>query len=207
MLDPVLRNQLAERVPRCLESAVSGSTARLRGSLATGNADPYSDIDILWVVPNRAFPLLTDAVGRVLAQIRPVESLRSDPTVRSSGRRLFFARFEDVPLFWRLDLEVVPASGCAAHEDGSDDQDGSHWSRTESALMNAVAAVKAHLRGDDNRAQEVLLPGYARVALAPPGRSLKDQIQGLVEGICRIDPGIDDLSRRVEHLVAEAFEA
>ncbi len=127
MLDRVLRDQLAECVPPCLESAVSGSIARLRGSLATGNADPYSDIDILWVVPNRAFPLLTDAVGRVLAQIRPVESLRSDPTVRSSGRRLFFARFEDVPLFWRLDLEVVPTSGCAAHEDGSDDQDGSHW--------------------------------------------------------------------------------
>lgn len=207
MLDPVLRDQLAERLPRCLESAVSGSIAQLRGSIATGTADPYSDIDILWVVPNRAFPLLTDAVRRVLAQVRPVESLRSDPTARSSGRRLFFASFEDVPFFWRLDLEVVPASGCAAHEDGSDDQDGSHWSRTEGALMNAVAAVNAHLRGDDNRAQEVLLPGYARVALEPPCLSLKDQIQGLVEGICRIDPGIDDLSRRVEHLVAEAFEA
>jgi len=207
VLDPVLRNQLAERVPRCLESGVSGSTARLRGSIATGNADPYSDIDILWLVPNRAFPLLTDAVGRVLAQVRPVESLRSDPTARSSGRRLFFARFKDVPLFWRLDLEVVPVSGCVAHEDGSDDQDSNHWSRTESALMNAVAAVKAHLRGDDNRAQEVLLPGYARVASEPPGLSLKDQIQGLVAGIREIDPGIGELLRRVEDLVVEAFEA
>jgi len=43
VLDPALRDQLAERVPRCLESAVSGSIARLCGSLATGSADRYRD--------------------------------------------------------------------------------------------------------------------------------------------------------------------
>lgn len=203
--DPAIRAQLAERTLADLKRAVPGSTARLRGSLSEGTADHYSDIDVLWIVPDRAFPVPPDAIARILAQVRPVESLRVDPTTRSS-RRLIFARFEGVPLFWRLDLEVRSTSRLSTEEDDAGNQDGPYWSRAESGLMNAVAAVKAHLRDDDTRAREVLQPGYERVGLELCDAPLENQILGLVEGIRKIDPATDDLARRVENLVVGMFK-
>ena len=188
-LNSAARNRLATRILEYLERATSGSTAELRGSLVTGHADLYSDIDVLWTVPDRSLSLTTDDVAGILDQIHPLESLRLDPKVRGAGRHLYFARFQRVPLFWRLDLEVVTA-GSASVEDGgeSDSRGDSHWSRTESALMNAVAAVKAHLRGDDGRSRTVLLPGYKRVDLEMVDAPLQDQILGLVAGVRRTDP-------------------
>lgn len=206
-LDPAERSGLANRVSESLERAISGSTAELRGSLATGHVDQYSDIDVLWTVPDRSLSLTSDDVAGILDQIQPLESLRLDPAVRSCRRHLYFARFQDVPLFWRLDLEVVTAE--SASVEGGSQADGwgdSHWSPTESALMNAVAAVKAHLRGDDARARTILLPGYMRVDLEMVDSPLLDQILGLVAGVRGIDPGIGDLAGRVEDLAIEAFE-
>lgn len=205
-LNPAARSRLATRILECLERAIAGSTSELRGSLATGHDDPYSDIDVLWTVPDRPLSLTIDGIAGIVDQIHPLESLRLDPSVRGARRHLYFARFQDVPLFWRLDLEVVTAEPASAEEGSESDSRGdSHWSRTESALMNAVAAVKAHLRGDDVRARTVLLPGYKRVDLKMADSSLQDQILGLVEGVRRIDSGIDDLAGRVEVLVIEAF--
>lgn len=207
-LDSGERARLAASILAHLQGGIPGSTAVLRGSLAGREADQYSDIDVLWTVPNEAFAKAVAEVGAVLARVDPVESLRSDPAFhREAWRRLIFARFVDVPLFWRLDLDVVAQS--------PDEQDADHsapqpadadWSRTESALMNAVAAVKAHLRGDDGRARQVLLPGYWRVGLEPRDLPLQNQIMGLVEGITRMDPGVGDLARRVKMLVLEGFE-
>jgi hypothetical protein len=44
-------------------------------------------------------------------EVRPVDSVRSDPGFhRSDRRRLLFVRFTGVPPFWRLDLDVRTAS-------------------------------------------------------------------------------------------------
>jgi hypothetical protein len=151
-LNIIERGALAKLILTQLAAAVPGSTALLRGSLAEGRGDSYSDIDILWEVPDVSFSDAIERVSAVMAAIQAVESIRTDPDFqRSVGRRLFFIRFADVPLFWRVDLDVFAAS---VGRNFSYDTDnplarGSQWSRTESALANGVAAVKAHLRGKE----------------------------------------------------------
>ena len=49
------RARLAADLLAELAAAVPGSAAQLRGSLAEGRADIYSDIDLLWDVPDAAF--------------------------------------------------------------------------------------------------------------------------------------------------------
>lgn len=106
-LDVSERAGLIERILDCLPRSVSGSKAQLRGSTATGFCDEYSDIDITWQVPADAFENGLTRVGDILSGIAPVESIRWDPEYRGNpGRRVIFIRFADVPLFWRVDLDI-----------------------------------------------------------------------------------------------------
>jgi len=151
-----------------LTSASHLSRAGLRGSLSRGDADEYSDIDIAWEVPGREF---TGSVGRlaeILSLAGRVESLRWDPDFRGArGRRVAFVRFAMVPLFWRVDIDIR-AGGQG--EPGDVEQDRQEWSPAESALMNAVAAIKAVVRGDRAAAGPLLERGFARLdAPAPMG--------------------------------------
>ena len=58
------RAALAAEVCTALERCCPGSAAELTGSLASGAADIFSDIDIAWVVPDAWFPdCLARAVG------------------------------------------------------------------------------------------------------------------------------------------------
>jgi hypothetical protein len=56
-LRPGRRELVAARLVAELESAVAGATAGLRGSLASGSADGFSDIDVLWIVPDNILPV------------------------------------------------------------------------------------------------------------------------------------------------------
>src|SRR5215218_2533008 len=86
-----------------LAVAVPGSAALLRGSLAEGRADRYSDIDLLWDLPDADFNAAIAELPVTLNRVRPVASLRFDPDFQHSAkRRLAFVRFTGVPLFWRV---------------------------------------------------------------------------------------------------------
>ena len=105
------RTSLAQGILSSLQAAVPGSTAELKGSLADGSADIYSDIDIVWEIPDRYFQEATGQLLHTLVQVQPVESLRSSPEFQNSQkRRLYFVQFERVPLFWRADIEVFAES-------------------------------------------------------------------------------------------------
>ncbi|MFE3149018.1 hypothetical protein ACFXJ6_20575 [Streptomyces sp. NPDC059218] len=107
-LDPARRAAFAQELLRALAAYCPGSRAELRGSLARGTADAYSDIDIAWTVPGARFDACLDAVPEVLGAVAPLDSLRTDPDSRNSReRRLLFAAFRGLPLFWRVDLEVA----------------------------------------------------------------------------------------------------
>ncbi len=154
-LDPREREELAADVVDSLEHALLGSLPTLRGSLALGGADAYSDIDILWQVQEGSLMLALKALPRALEAVRPIESFRVDPSSTTSPtRRLVFARLAEVPLFWRLDIEIVEPTALEdrpqlpQHGDEVDDPD---WSPTESALMNAVAAAKVPTVGEGPR--------------------------------------------------------
>ncbi|MDL4813352.1 nucleotidyltransferase domain-containing protein [Actinomadura opuntiae] len=162
------RAVLAAGVRGALERCCPGSDARLRGSLAAGTADDFSDIDIAWVVPDARFPDCLAHLAEVLEEVQPVDDVRSDPDFHHSDRRrLLFVRFAGVPLFWRLDLDVRTASV-------ADDPDydagnpaararADEWSRPASALANAVGAVKAVARKRDAEARGLLDRGFARI--------------------------------------------
>lgn len=210
-LDVGPRAALARDLLAALEAAEPGSRALPRGSLAAGRGDPYSDIDLLWEVPDGAFARCVEppTLAATLARVGPVESLRFDPDFRRSAkRRLAFVRFAGLPLFWRLDLDIMARS--VGRDEGYDRdnpaaRDPADWSGTESALANAVAAVKAHLRRDDGEARRLLVRAYERIDLTVPDRLLPQLILHLVEEAQRMDPAVAGFAGRIARLVGEAF--
>ena len=170
-LDINIRASLAQQILTSLESATQGSMAQLRGSLAEGRADPYSDIDVFWEVPDELFQSSVDRLPEVLSEIHPVECLRSAPDFQNSDRRrLVFIQFGDIPLFWRVDLDIFAQSIQRDYKYDLDNRAarGDDWSLTHSALMNAIGAVKALLRNKEGEAKQLLVQGFHRVGLTVP---------------------------------------
>ncbi|NQW90225.1 hypothetical protein HQQ88_07945 [Curtobacterium sp. VKM Ac-2861] len=172
---------------RGLQAAQPGSVASLRGSLAEGTADAWSDIDLSWWVSDgddalRVLPHALKAAGQV-------ESLRLDPEL-DPDRRLVFVRFRNWSLFQRVDLDVVGLfhGGRAPWDRG--------WSRAESALMNAVAAVRASHRepGDIDGLVE---RGLERVGAPDPGGALTDRLSVLIDAAVAADSAQTGLAQRV----------
>lgn len=207
-IDAKHRTRLVGRILTHLEEAAPGSEVFLRGSLADGSADEYSDIDLIWEIPDPLFKSCVDNLEEILSDIHPVESLRSHPDYqKSEGRRLVFARFEGVPLFWRLDMDILAESVARDTEYGlhNPNAKGSEWSLTESSLMNTVAAVKAHLRGRDDDAMRLLERAYKRVGLELPSRGLRELMAELAHSVKVMDPKLTALVERIERLVQGAF--
>lgn len=118
-------------------------------------------------LPNSKRPIAD--LPDILGHGRPLASLRLDSDFqRSAKRRLAFIRFADMPLVWRVNLDILAASvgrnldydrdNAAARE--------TDWSLSESALMNAIAAVKAHRHGRGIKAVGLLDRAEDRVHVA-----------------------------------------
>ncbi|WP_328319139.1 nucleotidyltransferase domain-containing protein [Streptomyces sp. NBC_00388] len=213
-LDPARRAAFARQVQQALTEQCPGSVAVLRGSLARGTADPYSDIDLAWTVPEAEFVACVAAVGPCLEALAAVASLRSDPEAqRSSERRLLFVAFRDLPLFWRLDLEVMavsakPEVGGRVERTRSPAAGGDpDWSPAASALANAVAVVKAVLRGQPDVAAGLLERGLQRVGASgsASGRWRADVVRLADAAACH-EPAQRPLADQVERLAAELLE-
>jgi hypothetical protein len=199
---------MAQRLLTALQDSQPGSLAELRGSLAAGTADAYSDIDLLWEVPDDSFSSVVESIPEVLGSVQPIASLRFDPAFRhSSTHRLVFVQFENLPLFWRLDLEVFAQSAqrnpVAGHQDPPPFD--SDWSPTHSALMNAIAAVKALLRGREAEARGLLMRGYERGGWSAPEKNSPELIMDLCEQVARLDPAQAGLAQQVLALHRQVF--
>jgi predicted nucleotidyltransferase len=190
-----------------LVMAVPGSTAILRGSLAEGRADRYSDIDLLWDVPDAAFSTSIAELPVTLERVRPVASLRFDPDFQHSAkRRLAFIRFAGVPLFWRVDLDVFARSvgRDPDYDRANPSARGRSWSLTESSLANAIAAIKAQRRGHDIEAAALLARAEARLGVAPPQVDLQRRIGLLVDAAAANDPALAALAADIRRLLKES---
>lgn len=133
-----------------------------------------------------------------------MESLRSDPAFQNSDRRrLFFVQFGGVPLFWRADIDVMAESvgRDLAYDVHNQAARGDDWSPTHSALMNAIGAVKALLRGQEENAGRLLRRGFERAGLQVPMGSTQELILELVEGIRAMGATRDELAE--DHGVAQ----
>lgn len=200
--NPAPRNQreLAEQITRRLLAVVPTSTVSLRGSLASGADDEFSDVDLVWVVPDGTVSSRADEVRAVLADVAEVASVRADPDLqRSAIRRLLFIRFAELPLFWRLDLDI--RAECAAGDDeaGLDDQlaRGTEWSLAESAAMNAIAAVKASRRCQRAKADSLLTRGFERIGARDSGGPIAARVVALAAAAADQEPGLDSLAARI----------
>lgn len=207
-LDTKIREALAQRILTSLESAAQGSTAELRGSLAEGNADAYSDIDVLWKAPDELFQVSVNRIAEILSEAHSVESLRSAPDFQNSDkRRLFFVQFKGMPLFWRADIDVFAQSvqRDPEYDLHNEAARGNDWSLTHSALMNAIAAVKALLRYKEDTARQLLIRGFERVGLRVPEGGAQELVLKLAESIAAMDSTKAELAHRIVELHQRVF--
>ncbi|MEU2023752.1 hypothetical protein ABZ565_16605 [Streptomyces sp. NPDC016469] len=200
------RAVLAAEMCIALKRCCPGSRADLIGSMGSGTADAFSDIDISWVVPDAQFPDCLSRAVDVLGEVLPVGSVRVDPEFyRSDRRRLLFVRFTGLPLFWRLDLDVRTASVAddlhydvgnpAAHA-----REG-EWSRAASALANAIGAVKALARKQVDEACGLLDRGFARIDVDDRASGAwADDVARLANAAALRDPSLTDLATQVTTL-------
>jgi len=207
-LRPERRERLAADHRALLTATVPGSQAALRGSLSSGTADSYSDVDLTWVVPDDMFTAAV-ASAAAIRSVVPVSSLRLDPDLAlSDRRRLIFVRLAGMPLFWRVDLDIRAASVAA-----DDDYDVANpsarnqagWSRPASAIENAVAAIKAAARSQTCTADGLLARGCQRIGLDPsPIADLPAEIIRLADSCAALEPDLATLAGEV-HQVVSAF--
>ncbi|MFH8981171.1 nucleotidyltransferase domain-containing protein [Streptomyces varsoviensis] len=192
-------------------------TAVLRGSLATDTADRFSDFDLVWTVPDADFAACVAAAPSVVHAAHPLLlPARSDPDFHArADRRLLFFTFRDLPLFWRLDLEIRAESGSPP---GPLAPPGGGWPLPASALANAVAAVKAVRRDRPDAARGLVDRGFERLGSRrrATGRWPED-IRGLADAAEAMEaaeaavegggqPGIRAFAERVRGLVAGELE-
>jgi predicted nucleotidyltransferase len=210
-LRPERRDELAAGLRAELEALIPGSATALRGSLASRTADPYSDIDLCWVVEDEAFTAAVSAAAELAATSPAVQAVRLDPSLaRSDRRRLVFIRLAGVPLFWRVDLDIRARSvaGRGDYDDGNRDaRDAAGWSPAGSAIENAVAAVKSSARGQADVTSGLLSRGYERIGLVPPTRAgSAELIVELAQSCARLEPRLAGLAGEIRE-VAEILLA
>ena len=208
-LRPERRNELTAGLRAELEALIPGSATALRGSLASGTADPYSDIDLCWVVEDGVFTAAAAAAAALGVTSPSVQAARLDPGLaRSDRRRLVFIRLAGAPLFWRVDLDIRARS--VAERDDYDEanpaaRDATRWSAAGSAIENAAAAIKSSLRDQPGVTGGLLGRGYERIGSAPPAEGgLSELIAGLAESCARLEPQLVSLADEVRE-VAEAL--
>ena len=195
-----------------LTAAVPGSQTALRGSLSSGSADRYSDIDLTWAVPDDMFTAAVASAATAIRSVAPVSSLRLDPDLASSDRRrLVFVRLAGAPLFWHVDLDVRAASVAA-----DDDYDAANpsarnqagWSRPASAIENAVTATKAAARGQTRTAHGLLSRGCQRIGPDPaPMADLPARLINLADSCAALEPDLTTLAGEVRQVVSAFVRA
>ncbi|WP_328312998.1 hypothetical protein OG432_23895 [Streptomyces sp. NBC_00442] len=203
--DPAVRDALAAELLAALRDGSPGSCASLRGSLARGTADAYSDIDVAWTVAGAEFGASRARVPALLTGVRPLLSVRADPEFQGSPvRRLLFVCFAGLPLFWRLDLDVRAARAPDGDDSGARRgaaAGGAGWSLAASALANGVAAVKAVLREQPGTARGLLERGFARIAVpAAVTGEWRTDIHRLADAAALREPDQREQAERVRSL-------
>ncbi|MGY1744282.1 nucleotidyltransferase domain-containing protein [Blastococcus sp. SYSU D00695] len=192
-LAPARRAAVAAAVLRALAAAVPGSRAELRGSLATGRADRYSDVDVLWVVPDGPFAGAVAGLPGVLACVGPLAALRTDPDLaQHPRRRVLFARFAHLPLFWRVDLDVRAVSAGTGEGPAPEDPRwrGEDRDAPAGALANAVAALRAELRGRPAEADGLLRRAALRLGTVLADGATADRVVALAAAAAAAEPDL-----------------
>jgi predicted nucleotidyltransferase len=207
-LDPRERARLAERIRGRLAEAMPGSASEVQGSMARGTADRYSDIDVLWEIPDDQFERCLRGLQSALSGLHPLESLRLDPEFQESKkRRRVHVRFEGFSLFWQCDIDIMTQSirRDLSYDVGNPSARGPDRSAGETILMATVAAMRAYLRGKQTVAQDLLGKALARMGMSAPDVQGANPMLVLVEEVERRYSTLEPLAERVRDLVREVM--
>ncbi|HSQ40255.1 MAG TPA: hypothetical protein VLM78_08840 [Anaerolineales bacterium] len=111
-----------------------------------------------------------------------------------------------MPLFWRADIDVLAQSVQRdfQYDVHNEAARGNDWSLTYSALMNAIAAVKALRRGKEDTARQLLVRRFERVGLIIPEGDSWELIRKLAESVAAMDPTRAELAHRIVALQSTA---
>ena len=205
-LRPERRDKITGKLLAALQGWVPDSVAKIRGSLSSGTADDYSDIDISWVVPEQDFVEAVDSLGAALSQYAAVLSLRTDPELaRSARRRLVFARLYGMPLFWRVDIDIRARSIAAddLYDVGNPDaRSDAGRSDPASAIEDAIAAIKSAVHGQAGTADTLLRRGCERIGHDPGSIAyLASAITSLADACATKEPRLARMAAEIHQVV------
>jgi len=209
LLDPDIRDKFSQRVLNRLHEAFPDAVVGPRGPLANATADQYSPIDLRCVIPDEQFKEALVLVPKVLASIEIVLSLRSEPTHQNSDRRrIFYIRFGGLPLFWRVQLELVAAS--VAEDPNYDNFNaaarGTDWSLPESALWSAVDAIRSLARGHEKEAHNQLRRAFQRINVPVlPKITDRELLAKLLEEAPKLEPAQEGFAQEVGDLAQDTL--
>lgn len=115
-----------------------------RGSVAEGSHDEYSDVDLLARIGSELNEAFFYTLEHRLTELYGPALVRYDPNHKTDldSQHVRFS-FYDLPVFWRVDLEIVSLSEATEKWPSPFPE----WQVGTSALMNVVWAVKYHRRG------------------------------------------------------------
>jgi hypothetical protein len=189
------RDAVVDRLRVALMSTAGSAQVALAGSLGAASGDAYSDIDIVLTVDADEFAQCLAALPDALGSVQPLRLLRVDPeTLPLPDRRVVFALFAGLPIFWRLDLDVHAGSGAG----GTTALSELPWLLPVSALMNGIAAVKAVARHDLPLATTLLRRAFDRIGVKPPTAvGATEQIIQLARACTLAEPSIADVADEV----------
>ena len=197
---PASRDDAAALLLDVLAAACSAGAVCLIGSLAKPDAaDQFSDIDIRWSIPPEHAAAELQSLRLTLQEVGDVESLRMDPDVRADSR-LVFARFQDWPLWWRVDLEIRSAGLGSVSVPGADP-----WSPHESACMGVIVTLKALARHRTDEAEGLWIRALQRVDATDVAGDWQRRIGSLLDHLETRSPPTADLVARTRQLSQEVF--
>ena len=158
------------------------------------------------MVPDDSFREAVDTLGAALSRATAVLSLRTDPEfARSARRRLVFARLYGMPLFWRVDIDIRARSVAADDlydADNPEARSDTRWSSPASAIDNAIAAVKAAVRGQADAADGLLRRGFERIGRDPEHTDdLADAITSLADACATQESSLTNMAAEVQQVV------
>ena len=209
LLDPDIRDRFAAQVLNRLHEAFPDAVVGPRGPLADQTADQYSPIELRCVIPDAQFDDALARLPQVLASFEIVLSLRSEPTYQNSARRrIFYVRFGGLPLFWRIQLEVVAVSIAddANYDNFNAAARGNDWSLPESALWSAVDAIRSLARGHDKEAHNQLRRAFQRINVPVlPKMTDRELLTKLLEEAPKLEQGQTAFAEEIRKVAEETL--
>ena len=112
-------------------------------------------------------------------------------------------------MFWRVDINIVARSigRSLAYDVHDKAARGNNWSPHHSALINAVATIKALKRGKTQEASALVARAFDRVGMEVPELGPIESIPVLVKAVTEVDPKQQVLAEQVADLYAEVLRS